>query len=50
MVTFMRKKGIFKLYSRDIMPLKSIVYVILSCFYPFKSIANANLYSRDCIP
>ena len=25
------------------MPLKSIVYVILLCFYTFKSIADANL-------
>ena len=37
------KKGILKLYSRDNMPLKIIVYVILLCFYTFKSIANANL-------
>ena len=42
MVTFMRKRH-FKLYSRDTMPLKSIIYVILLCFYTFKSIANANL-------
>ncbi len=42
MVTFMRKRH-FELYSRDTMPLKSIVYVILLCFYTFKSIANANL-------
>jgi len=42
MVTFMRKRH-FKLYSRDTMPLKSIIYVILLCFYTFKSIADANL-------